>query len=156
MGQAFLGTRQTSPAPTSRQGLDKTWILRRIAQRLAQLADSRVQAVIEIDDGVVGLEALLQFLARDEFARALQQHRQNFEGLFLELDLRAVAAQLSRATIHFVDSEPNQVWKGGRIRHGTATRWRGVYHSPQSHSTTLQRGDDERCYGGNFMRRRRP
>ncbi len=137
--------RINEPVSAPRQRLDETRIIGGIVQRLADFVDGLVEPVLEIHKRVRGPQRLLQFLARHDLARTLEQHGQNFEGLFLELDLCAVFAQLSRAKIDFVDSEPNQVWKGGEIRHGRATpACGGVYHSLSSHSTILQHGDDER------------
>jgi hypothetical protein len=56
------------------QGFYKTRVVRRIAQRSAQLVDSGVQAVLEVHKGVGRPKLLAQLLARDDVARLLQQH----------------------------------------------------------------------------------
>jgi hypothetical protein len=46
----------------------------------------------EVDVGIRGPEALLQFLASDHLARALEQHRQDIDRLALQLDPQAALA----------------------------------------------------------------
>jgi hypothetical protein len=45
----------------------------RIAHRLAQLGDRRVQATVEVHEGVGRPQLLLQLLAGDNFTRTPQQ-----------------------------------------------------------------------------------
>jgi hypothetical protein len=42
---------------------------RRVFQDLADLVDRRREAVVEVDEGVVRPETLLQFVPQDDFAR---------------------------------------------------------------------------------------
>ena len=46
------------------QGLNETRIVRRVAERLADLLHRRAQAVVEVDKGVTGPEPTAQLLAR--------------------------------------------------------------------------------------------
>ena len=52
----------------------------------------------------------MQFLARDDLAGMLEQHRQDLKGLFLDFDLQAVLAQLGGAKVNLEGSEPGQAW----------------------------------------------
>jgi hypothetical protein len=57
----------------ARQSLDEARIIGRIPQRLAQLLDRRVDAVLELDEGVGRPQRLLQFFAGDNLAVTPQQ-----------------------------------------------------------------------------------
>src|SRR5271166_3734256 len=74
----YRGDETIAPA---RHGLDKTRIVRRIAQRRAKFFDCRVQAIVEGNIGVRRPELLLNFFARNELAWTLKQHGQHLEGL---------------------------------------------------------------------------
>jgi len=71
-------------------GFDEARILWRIAQRLAQLVDGGVQAVIEVDEGVFGPQSLAEVIARDD-AASLEEHL----GPALELDALITTAGAS-------------------------------------------------------------
>jgi hypothetical protein len=62
-------------------GFDVPWLLGGVAQRLPKPVHCRVEAVLEIDERPVGPDLREQLLARHQFARLLQQGRQNLEGL---------------------------------------------------------------------------
>ena len=91
--------------PAARQGLDVARTGCGIAKGLAQLVYGGVQAVVEIDEGVGGPELLLQLLAGDHVAGALQQQRQHLEGLPLQAQLDSALAQFACAEIKLKDSE---------------------------------------------------
>ena len=63
-----------------RQCLDKSWIFRRVAERLTNFVNGGIQVVIDINKGV-GPEALLQLLAGDDFAMLLEQNDEYLESL---------------------------------------------------------------------------
>src|SRR5262249_23897672 len=91
------GDQAISPAGES---LDVTWGCRRIPKRPAQHANGDVDAVVEIDDGVVGPEFLLNFASRYQLPGALDEHSEHLEGLLSEQDLVAQSrAQLAGAEI---------------------------------------------------------
>jgi len=52
-----------------RNCLDEVRVGRRVFQDLADLVDRRREAVVEVDEGVVRPETLLQFVPQDDFAR---------------------------------------------------------------------------------------
>src|SRR5579884_3405628 len=90
---------------SARLGFDETRVRGGVAQRFAQLVDSSIQAVVEIDEGIGGPEAVAEVFAGDDIARALEQDNQYLERLFLELDFAAIAKEFARADIGFEDSE---------------------------------------------------
>ena len=55
--------------------------------------------MVEIHERVRGPELLLQFLAADDLAGVLEQHRQDLEGLLLKPDSQAALAQLAGTKI---------------------------------------------------------
>jgi hypothetical protein len=58
---------------------------------------SRADAVLELDDRVIGPEPFAYFLAANYFSGMFQQHGKNLERLFRQAHhLAAVMAQLSR------------------------------------------------------------
>src|SRR5215469_6820178 len=92
----------------ARNGLDELRFVRRILERLAQPGYGAIEAVIEVDEGVCGPKLLAQFLACNNFARTVQEHGQDPEGLFLELDLLAALAQFRKLEINLEDLEAYQ------------------------------------------------
>ncbi len=76
-----------------------------ISQRLPQLIDRRVEAVVKVDEGIGRPILIAQLFACDYFARSLQQNSEYVEWLFLELDPDAPLAQLPGAQVHFERSK---------------------------------------------------
>lgn len=62
-------------------------IVRRVIKGFAQPHDRSVQAVIKIDEGIIGPKSLAKFFARDDFASLFQQNCENPARLFLKFDL---------------------------------------------------------------------
>jgi hypothetical protein len=85
-------------------------MLRRIAQRLAQSAHRVIQAVFEIAEGTPGPEGLVQLLARYNITSALDEHHQDLQGLFLEVDLSVIGPQFSRLSIELEVCKTNRAW----------------------------------------------
>ena len=61
--------------------------------------------MVEVDEGVGGPELLLQLFARNHFAGAFEQQRQNLEGLALQAQLHAALAQFACAEIELEHSK---------------------------------------------------
>jgi hypothetical protein len=57
-----------------------------VSERLAQDRHCNINASIEFHDGIVRPKNLLDLLARNNVASALDQDSQNLEGLLAELD----------------------------------------------------------------------
>ena len=62
----------------------KTGTLGGVAKGLTELVDCFVDPVVEIHESVCGPEFFLKFLASYDLTGALEQHRQDLEGLFLK------------------------------------------------------------------------
>ncbi len=97
--------RSNEPVSATGQRFDVARTGSGVSQRLANLVDGRVQAVVEVDERVGGPELLLQLFARDHLARPLQQQSQHLKGLLLQAQLDAALAQFSRAEVQLEDSE---------------------------------------------------
>jgi hypothetical protein len=89
-----------------RERLDVARTGRRISQGFPQLVHGRIQAVIEIHEGVSGPQFLAHLLASDQVTAALQQEDEHLKRLFLEPKLRAVLAKLSGRVVELKHSEP--------------------------------------------------
>jgi hypothetical protein len=77
------------------QSFDEAGILGRIAERFAELIDRGSKAVVEVDDGVAAPEALLNFFAGHQLARAIEKANQDAKGLRLQPDADAGPAQFT-------------------------------------------------------------
>ena len=82
------------PVAAAGDGFDETRILRRISQRLADLADRFVETVIKIHDRLRPKLAM-QFLPGHQLARLVQQHRQQLKRLLLQPDAFAVLGEFA-------------------------------------------------------------
>jgi hypothetical protein len=80
---------------------DEAGTLGGVAEGLTDFVDRLVEPVVEIHERLRGPEFLLKFLATDDLAGVLEQHRQDPEGLFLEPDSQAALAQFASTKIHF-------------------------------------------------------
>jgi hypothetical protein len=87
------------------QRLDVPRIVGGIAQRIAQPLNRCVDAVVELDDGVVGPQHLAQLFAGHQLARPVQQHDQDSERLLVEANLDPVLAQLGGLNVEFERAE---------------------------------------------------
>ena len=96
----FHGGNETAAA--ARKRLDKAGLLVRIAECAAESLNRCVHAMLEIDEGVGGPKALLQFFSGQEFARMFQQQRENLEGPASETDFATVLAEFAGAKIDMV------------------------------------------------------
>jgi hypothetical protein len=64
-------------------------MFRRVAERFAQARDRGIQVVLEIDEDLRRPEPVLELLTRDDLAGALEEQRQDLEGLFAQADAHA-------------------------------------------------------------------
>jgi hypothetical protein len=81
------------------KGFDEARLIRFVVQGLAQFLDGRIQAMVEIHEGVFGPKPLAKLFSRHYLAGLLQQHGQNLKGLVLKLDLVAVLVKLTGAQV---------------------------------------------------------
>jgi hypothetical protein len=82
--------------------------VRGIAERVAQPLDGGVDAVIELDDGVVRPERLADLVAQHHLTGMVQQHEQDAEGLLVKADPDTVLAQLGGSSVQFERVETNR------------------------------------------------
>jgi hypothetical protein len=87
--------------------LNKSGIVCRIPQGLANFVHCGIQSMLKIDEGISGPKALSQLLPRDQLARTRKQRCKNLKGLFLKLESLPLPAQLAAAQISFVLTEAN-------------------------------------------------
>src|SRR5215469_16084376 len=104
--------------PSPRQGLDEARIFRRIAQRLANLVDSAVQVVVNINESV-GPQSLLQVFSSYHLARAVQQNAEHLKRLPWQLELDAGLAQFLRLKVNFKRGKANYLAGADLVWH----RW---------------------------------
>src|SRR3984893_13156486 len=86
-------------------GLDKAWMLRRVAQRLTNLVDGFVKAMIEVDERLAP-NFLAQFLPGYQLSGFFQQHRQDLKRLLLQPEAQATLDQFAGSKIDLEDSKP--------------------------------------------------
>src|SRR5437867_4092469 len=81
------------PVAAPRHRLYVSRFIRRFPERLPQLLDSGVDALVELDDGVVGPELHSNLFAQHHLAGMLQEDEQHLEGLLVKPDLQAMLAR---------------------------------------------------------------
>src|SRR5690242_17823932 len=87
-------------------------------QGIAQPLDGRIDAVVELHDGVVRPQPEPDLLAEHHFAGLFEQEKQDLKRLFPELDANPVLAQLAGTNIEFERSETDEARFGhGQIAH---------------------------------------
>jgi hypothetical protein len=79
--------------------LDIARIIGRISQGVPQSPYRGVDAMVELDNGLVRPEALPNLLARDYFAGRFEKHLQDLEGLLLESNPVSLFAQFAPSTV---------------------------------------------------------
>jgi hypothetical protein len=102
-GRPFDGGDETVAA--ARKGFDETRVLVRIAESATQHQDRSVHAMLEIDEGVGGPEAALQFFSGEQLAGLFEKQGENLEGAPGEMDLRTVFAKLAGTEINLIGVE---------------------------------------------------
>ncbi len=107
-------TDESVSAPVQR--LDKSWIFRRVAERLTNLVNGGIQVVIDIHKGV-GPEALLQLLAGDDFAVLLEQNDEYLERLAAQLQLDPAFAHFTGVKIYLEGPKANDLSVLDRVLH---------------------------------------
>src|SRR5262249_13562058 len=98
-GRLTPGDRCDELVPATGDGFDEARTARRIAERGPQLGERGRKTVIEIDESVGGPQRLPHLLARDDFARPLEQQEQKPQRLLLEPDAKASLPHLSRGDV---------------------------------------------------------
>src|SRR3954447_10453427 len=96
---------ESIPAP--RQRLNKSRIVSRIPQRLANFVYRGIQSMFKIDEGIGRPKTLSQFLPRNQLARSRKQRGKNLKRFFLKFQAMPLPAQFSAAQVGFVFREAN-------------------------------------------------
>jgi hypothetical protein len=100
-----------------------------VHQRASQLLYSVIDAVVELDNRVVGPKSLANFVATDDLAVGFDQDAQDLEGLVGEnQDSAIILAQFAGAQVDFKDTEAHPLGQGSF--HGSVSRrdWARVYY----------------------------
>ena len=97
--------RRDEPVADLRHGLQKPRSRRRIPKRLPDLLNRRIQALVELDELVLGPEAVLELLSGDDLAGLLEQSLEDAERLVLQPHLHAALAQLAGGEVDLEDAE---------------------------------------------------
>jgi hypothetical protein len=106
------------------QGFNEARVIRRVVQRFAQPHDRSVQAVVKIDESIIGPKPLPKFFPGDDFAAPFQQNCENPARLLLKLDLSALLPKFTRAHINLVDTEADELRrKGGLFARSQEKQW---------------------------------
>ena len=80
-------------------------LVRRVAERLAEFVDSGVETLLKIDESGALPEVILEFLATYYFAGALNEERQDLEGLALQPNTSPEFTQIPRDCFELEGSE---------------------------------------------------
>jgi hypothetical protein len=91
--------RRNEPVSQARKGFDEFGCLGSIAERIAQFAHTVVQDLFKIQEGIVGPNALLERLARDQFAGMLQKNGKYLNRVTAHFHLGAIAVEFVRAQV---------------------------------------------------------
>src|SRR5712692_4638921 len=105
------------PVAALRKGLDETPLLVVVTQRLAQLLDCGVEAVIEVHKSVRGPEPFLKFFPPDDLTRTLQEQGKESKRQDLQLDFAARFAEFACAKIHLKNVKADDQGRAARRRH---------------------------------------
>src|SRR5581483_8439263 len=120
------GSNETiSPAS---QGLDKTRIRCRVPERLTDLVDRGVQAVVEINKGVSLPDFFAKLIAADDLSGSLEKRGENLERLLLKSYPIALLAELAGKQVDFEQAEAQKSGSGGWPGCGHRER-KAVYRS---------------------------
>jgi len=100
-----------------RKGLDITWRVGVVVECLTQLLNGGVEAVLEINEGVLRPEAFAEVVAGDDFAGAFQQDGQNFDRLAVEVELVAELEEFAGLGIELKGPKADPLTCCGGQRH---------------------------------------
>lgn len=95
-------------------GFDVTRSVGVVTQHATEFLDGGVEGVVEIDERVLGPDALAKLFASNQYSRFFEKRRQYLERLTLAADAHAVFAKNASLKIELEDRKPNDgiVWIG--------------------------------------------
>ena len=111
------GDWSNKPVAPTRDGLDESWVLRRVAQCVSQLLERGVETFIKVDECPVGPKLFPHFLAANYFSRSLQQHGEDTEGLLLQSHPLSAPVEFTRRRVGFEQTETQAGVPIGRSPH---------------------------------------
>src|SRR6185369_12966062 len=118
--------RSEKPVSPLGHSLDKPRSGSGILQRLSQLIDGGIQAVVEINKSVIRPEFLAEFLPSNHLPRPFQKERQNLKGLFLQTNPGAVLPQFSCGKVCLEDPKTDNSGSMTSRRRGHAAMPRSL------------------------------
>jgi hypothetical protein len=110
MAAIVLENRSNKTIPDSRFGCDVAWFVRRVAKSVTQLPDCDVQALIEVDKGVLRPKTRVQVRPAYGFPGVFQERLEKLGRLALQLEANATLAQ--NAAIRFKLERPKNMPHG--------------------------------------------
>ena len=108
------------------QGLDIARVVSGVTQYVAQPPDGRVEAVLEIDERIVGPQALAKLVAGDQLMWAVQKGEEEPERLLRQNDVCAVGVQLARAGIQLEGNQTARDRAGRRAESSPGSASQGL------------------------------
>ena len=115
--------RRDEPVAAALQRLDIARALGKVAERVPDLGNGLVEAVVEIDEDGVGPDRPAQRVARYQFARLHDQHGQHPERLFLQRGLYAFPVQLACLQVELENAEADGARGVRRQVHSRLPGW---------------------------------
>ena len=91
----------------ARDGFDVTRSVGVVTQHATEFLDGGVEGVVEIDERVLGPDALAELFASDQYSRFFEKRRQYLKRLTLAADAHAVFAKNASLKIELEDRKPN-------------------------------------------------
>jgi hypothetical protein len=99
--------------PTARQGLDVPRLTRAIVEKIAKPAHRCIDAMIEINDGVMGPELLPDFLPGHNLPGMFQQQAEDLKRLFGEKEPSSALVQFASSEVQPIRPKVNVASPGG-------------------------------------------
>src|SRR5262249_51643677 len=100
------GHRRNEAIAAARQGFYVNRPLRGVSKRLPQFVNGLVETVLEVAEGFVGPQALLNLFASDHLPSTLEEHCEDIERMTSKPDFHSVFADLAGQDVHVVGTEP--------------------------------------------------
>jgi hypothetical protein len=104
-GRAGRRDRHQEPVSPPRERFDEPGRPGHVGERLADLPDAEIQALIEVHEGVVAPDLFADLGACHDLAAVPDQHLEHLAGLRLKLDHLAVSPELPGSSVEFEGPE---------------------------------------------------
>lgn len=113
-GRRYPLDRRDKPVPAPGQRLHKTGRLGGVAERGAEFANSVIQPLVKVDEGVVAPQGALKVIARDQLSGLGQQDPQELESLWPQRNHAPLPGELGQI---FVELEQTKTTASADARH---------------------------------------